>query len=184
MREVYSESIEDNEEILKHHRDGKPDFYSVLGVDRGASQAELQQAHRSMSRQYHPDVSDHPDAEGKIREVNMARDVLLDEQARAEYDQLLGMMDYSRQQTRQQRPQAPKEEWYAFPGDDAYSRLINEAMRRVRGRKVRMKFDTNEAAILGDRGFRELDTWSNFNKMYARARRQRDGTVFVDFGPL
>ncbi len=64
------------------------DFYEVLGVDRDASEDEINRAFRTQAAKYHPDVSDHPDAEEKFKRIQKAKDVLTDEEKRAAYDQL------------------------------------------------------------------------------------------------
>lgn len=63
------------------------DYYDVLGVQRGASSDDVKRAFRKLARQYHPDVSDDPDAETKFKEINEAYEVLSDDQKRARYDQ-------------------------------------------------------------------------------------------------
>lgn len=60
------------------------DFYELLGVSRTASKAEIQKAFRAKASRCHPDHGG--DAE-KIIELCRARDVLLDDEARARYDQ-------------------------------------------------------------------------------------------------
>lgn len=64
----------------------KRDYYEVLGVNRSASENELKSAFRSLARQYHPDVSDDPNAEEKFKEINEAYAVLSDQEKRAAYD--------------------------------------------------------------------------------------------------
>ena len=64
------------------------DFYEVLGVDRDASEDEISRAFRRQAAEYHPDVSDDPDAEEKFKRIQKAKDVLTDEEKRAAYDQL------------------------------------------------------------------------------------------------
>ena len=64
------------------------DYYSALGVERGASEDDIRKAYRKLARKYHPDVSKEADAETKMRDINEAKDVLTDAQKRAAYDQL------------------------------------------------------------------------------------------------
>ena len=64
------------------------DYYEVLGVQRGASGAQIKRAFRALARELHPDVSTTPDAEHRFREVAEAYEVLSDPERRATYDRL------------------------------------------------------------------------------------------------
>ena len=64
------------------------DFYEVLGVSRDASEEEIQQAYRQKATEYHPDVSDDPDAEEKFKQIKKAKEVLTDEEKRQAYDRM------------------------------------------------------------------------------------------------
>lgn len=64
------------------------DYYDVLGVDRDASQEEIKKAYREKAREYHPDASDHPDAQERFKRIQEAYDVLGDEEKRSAYDQM------------------------------------------------------------------------------------------------
>ena len=65
------------------------DYYTVLGVARDASDAEIKKAFRKLARQYHPDVAkDKKVAEAKFKEINEAHEVLSDPEKRRKYDEL------------------------------------------------------------------------------------------------
>ena len=61
-------------------------YYDMLGVSRGASDADIKRAFRALARELHPDVSSAPDAEQRFREVVEAYEVLSDPERRATYD--------------------------------------------------------------------------------------------------
>jgi molecular chaperone DnaJ len=63
------------------------DLYEVLGVERGASQADLKKAYRRLAQQFHPDkCGGDKDSEEKFKEAANAYQVLSDDEQRALYD--------------------------------------------------------------------------------------------------
>jgi len=65
----------------------KNDFYSVLGVEKTASQEEIKKAYKKLAKKYHPDLNpDDPDAIEKHKSVTEAYSVLSDENKRRRYD--------------------------------------------------------------------------------------------------
>ena len=66
----------------------RDEYYSTLGVGRGASADEIQKAYRKLAKKFHPDLNpDDKAAQKKFKEVQQAYDVLSDEKKRKLYDQ-------------------------------------------------------------------------------------------------
>lgn len=63
------------------------DLYQRLGLKRGATEAEIKKAYRSLAKQLHPDRNkDNPKAAERFAEVTRAYDLLSDKDKRAQYD--------------------------------------------------------------------------------------------------
>ncbi|CAE6431893.1 unnamed protein product [Rhizoctonia solani] len=62
------------------------DFYKVLDVDRGAGDATIKKAYKKLSKKYHPDKNNTPEAKDKFVEISRAYEVLSDSEKRAIYD--------------------------------------------------------------------------------------------------
>lgn len=64
------------------------DLYEILGVPKGASDKEIKAAYRRLALKYHPDKNkSDKEAETKFKEINMAYEILSDDQKRKQYDQ-------------------------------------------------------------------------------------------------
>lgn len=62
------------------------DYYSVLGIQKGASDDGIKKAYRKQALRYHPDKNKSPDAEEKFKEIAEAYDVLSDPKKKDIYD--------------------------------------------------------------------------------------------------
>lgn len=66
----------------------KRDYYEILGLQKGADEAEIKKAFRRMAMKHHPDKNQgNKEAEERFKELNEAYEVLGDPQKKAAYDQ-------------------------------------------------------------------------------------------------
>lgn len=63
------------------------DYYSLLGVQKWASEEEIKKAYRKLAMQYHPDRNPgNSEAESQFKKINEAYGILSDSQKRQQYD--------------------------------------------------------------------------------------------------
>ncbi|HEX8460029.1 MAG TPA: J domain-containing protein [Segetibacter sp.] len=66
------------------------DYYSILEVDQNASKAQIREAFKKLSVKLHPDKNNGDEYLTEVfKEVNEARQILIDDEKRAEYDEEL-----------------------------------------------------------------------------------------------
>ena len=64
-----------------------PDYYTVLGVEPGATLAQIKRAYRKLARLHHPDTNPgDPQAAARFRDITQAYDILSDPKLREAYD--------------------------------------------------------------------------------------------------
>ncbi len=124
-------------------------YYTVLGVPRTATAAEIKAAYRNLMREVHPDAVPNASpywkkqAEEKAKEINEAYQVLSHPGKRRQYDQLLDSYQQAQAQQAQathsagaspsqtsgrgQRTQAPSGAWHHRPGYSQQSQYQSSA---------------------------------------------------------
>src|SRR6202012_5740000 len=92
------------------------DPYTVLGLAKSASAAEIKSAFRKLAKKYHPDQSKEPKAKERFAEIGQAYEILGDEKKRGAYDR--GEID------EEGKPRAPQFEGFG-PGPGAGGRQFD-----------------------------------------------------------
>lgn len=78
------------------------DLYGLLGVEIGATEAEIRKAYRKKALQCHPDKNpDNPKAAELFQELSKALEILIDASARSAYDKLLNAKKAAQLRTQQ-----------------------------------------------------------------------------------
>lgn len=145
-------------------------YYDILGVKKDASDADIKKKYRKLVRQYHPDVSDDPNADNKIAEINNAYETLRDKDKRAQYDAMLD------------NPFAGQGGAGGFGGFDGQSA---GGQGGFRWEDIKDQFGDGQA--FGDGGFRFDDIFSAFGRgargsAGGQAGGRTQGSGFEQFG--
>ncbi len=62
------------------------DPYEVLQINRGAEQEVIEAAYKGLARKYHPDKNRSPKALDRMKEINLAYEILSDAEKRRNFD--------------------------------------------------------------------------------------------------
>lgn len=74
-------------DALFQKREGKMDYYKILGVSEQAEEEQIKQAYRKLAKKYHPDLNPNsPEAEEKFKNIVEAYKTIGDADKRKEYD--------------------------------------------------------------------------------------------------
>jgi DnaJ-class molecular chaperone len=117
------------------------DYYTILGVNRNASEREIKQAYRRLARQYHPDVNPgDKSAEEKFKQINEAYEVLSDKENRQKYDQFGDQWQYADQFARAGWQQAPSWDFSqggtrVYFGEGDFGSLFDDLLGSFRSRR-------------------------------------------------
>ncbi|XP_058820805.1 dnaJ homolog subfamily C member 16 isoform X2 [Topomyia yanbarensis] len=72
--------------IVAQAASGAADPYKILGLQRHATLQDIRRAYKQLAKEWHPDKSDHPEAETKFVEIKQAYELLSDSERRKAYD--------------------------------------------------------------------------------------------------
>ena len=101
------------------------DPYRVLGIDQGASEAEIKKAYRKKAKEYHPDLHPNdPTATKKMNEVNEAYDMLMNPEKYAAQRAQQQRQSQQQNQTSRQTGQQGSGGWYSDFGEFSFEELF------------------------------------------------------------
>ena len=96
------------------------DFYELLGIKKDATKEEIKKAYRDMVKKYHPDVNKSDEASKIIISLNEAKETLLDDDKRSEYDKLLNDINHSKTYSNDSTSYSAKKEEYKENYSESY----------------------------------------------------------------
>jgi curved DNA-binding protein CbpA len=106
----------------------KKDYFGVLRLPPGSSEAVIKRRFKRLARRLHPDVNPSPDAAARFREIREAHDILSDPTRRAIVDSWFASPSFPRpRRVRFSKPPVAGAEWrpasraVAAGGDRAWS---------------------------------------------------------------
>ena len=146
----------------------KRDFYDVLGVAKGASEADIKKAFRKKAMEHHPDRNRHdPSSEARFKEVNEAYDVLKDAQRKAAYDRF-GHAAFENGHGPSAGGFRPGQADFASAFSDVFDDLFGDFMGGAAGARAR-----------GQRAARGSDLRYNLRLKLEEAYRGKQATISV-----
>jgi len=116
-------------------------YYDVFGVSPTASSEDIANAHKALSKKYHPDINSGKDAHEKMVMLNEANEVLSNQTKREEYDKELKL----KQQQIQHRDISSSQAVKAKPSYEAKVADERAEKAEVLRRKAEAKLKTQDA---------------------------------------
>jgi hypothetical protein len=129
--------------------DWNKDYYAVLQVPRFSPAADIKVSYRKLAKRYHPDINPgDKGAEEKFKEINMAYDVLSDEQNKLIYDnRLRNPYGYPHGQFQDQQ-QTQYRQYQQARYEELLRRQRAEEFRRAREAAGERNYDINPWRIV------------------------------------
>lgn len=85
------------------------DYYAILEISQSATLAEIKSAYRTQAMKWHPDKNLGTDTTEKMKEINEAKLILTDEDARVRYDREYVRFKSFQQKKEKEKTEEPKQ---------------------------------------------------------------------------
>ena len=152
------------------------DYYTILGVSKSASEAQIKKAFRKLARKYHPDMNPgNQQAESKFKEVSEAYEVLSDADKRNKYDRFGQYWKQAGSAGRSPGGRAGADVGnFDFSQYDNFEEFINELLGNFGTQQTksntrnRWSYSTNGQSSSGFGGFGGYDDFASYANGTAR----------------
>ena len=89
------------------------DYYAILSISQSATLAEIKSAYRTQAMKWHPDKNHGMDTTEKMKEINEAKLILTDDEARVRYDrEYLKFKSFQEEKEKAKKTEEPKQKQY------------------------------------------------------------------------
>ena len=132
------------------------DYYSILGIDKTATPADIKKAYRKLARKYHPDLNpNNEDSKKNFQRINEANEVLSDPEKRKKFDQYGKDWQHADEFEKAQQQQSsnsggrPRYSGSQSEGDfsDFFESMFGGAAGANRGRQVKYRGEDFNAEL-------------------------------------
>lgn len=160
-------------------------YYETLEVSEKASKEVIEKAYKALAKKYHPDlnIDNKKEAEQKMKELNEAYEVLIDDNKRANYDNILNKKraieekkakyatNNAQQQTQNQNTERNFEDYNKISYSNGYytdnednffvnTRNMDEKTRKKLQNKIQERYLEAYDAYLRERGYKLKYRWT------------------------
>jgi len=116
------------------------DYYAILEISQSATLAEIKSAYRTQALKWHPDKNHGMDTTEKMKEINEAKLILTDEEARVRYDkEYLRFKSFQKEKTK--KTEEPKQKQYEHK-EQEQSQKTEEKTYESKAEKPKEEYST------------------------------------------
>ncbi len=158
-------------------------YFSILGLEYGASDADVRKAYRTLAKQFHPDINNAESARERFIEINLAYEFLTDNAQRSNYERLNEDRIDREEQERRERIYKL---WVDHQQRQARYRSAVHSAYASRGKKVpysklygRANFLVNVIFLLMFAGITAIPVWRYFAQIDLPEEQQRSIVFFI-----
>tara|TARA_B110000211_G_scaffold224548_1_gene275718 strand:+ start:430 stop:909 length:480 start_codon:yes stop_codon:yes gene_type:complete len=115
------------------------DYYAILDIYQSATLSEIKSAYKTQALKWHPDKNQDLDTTEKMKEVNEAKLILTDDEARIHYDiECLKFEYFQKNKEKEKKSKKPKEPYSTYQFDDE---ILKKWMKNARTQAKRNVYE-------------------------------------------